>query len=85
MYGAIQFVRLSFCQYSCFSYLYFKLKYLNKVFPRGEGFRNSFLVSLLCGFSCYYFVNGCFQSSYLDLKCTVSAYNFMVFSFIIST
>jgi hypothetical protein len=67
--------------------MYLRLKYLNKVLPRGVGFPNICFDNLLCGCSCYYSANGywikCvfFQSSHLDLKFTMSAYEFMLFCF----
>jgi hypothetical protein len=38
--------------------MYFRLKHLNKVLPRGVGFPNIDFDNLLCGCSCYYSVNG---------------------------
>jgi hypothetical protein len=52
-----------------------------------SGLPNIYIDNLLCGCSCYYFVNGYWlkcvfvQSSHLDLKYTMSAYEFMLFLF----
>jgi hypothetical protein len=59
----------------------FQTEALNKVFPREVGFPNIEFDNLLCGCSCHYSVNDCFQSRHLDLISTVFTYGFIQFFF----
>jgi hypothetical protein len=81
LYGFERTVHPSFLN-RIVGFLYvFQIEALNNVFPREVGFPNIDFDNLLCGCSCHYFVNECFQSRNLDMISTVFAYGFMLFFF----